>query len=137
MTAVFGAARGACMDGDRYATARSRMLDDIAALARQTQAETGRDVYAPRVMAALAAVPRHRFVPDDARGRAYANHPLAIGRGQTISQPFIVALMTELLALHGDERVLEIGTGCGYQTAILATLGARGVFDRAHRCIKL
>lgn len=76
----------------------------------------------PRVAAALRAVPRHRFVPEEQQADAYLNQPLPIGYGQTISQPLIVALMTELLDLSPDARVLEIGTGCGYQTAVLAHL---------------
>jgi protein-L-isoaspartate(D-aspartate) O-methyltransferase len=76
----------------------------------------------PRVLAAFARVPRQLFVPDEARGESEADHPLDIGYGQTISQPYIVAAMTEALRLQGGERVLEIGTGSGYQTAILAEL---------------
>ena len=75
-----------------------------------------------RVLAAMARVPRERFLPAECREWAGLNRPLPIGHGQTISQPFIVARMTELLALGGDEKVLEIGTGSGYQTAILAEL---------------
>jgi protein-L-isoaspartate(D-aspartate) O-methyltransferase len=76
-------------------------------------------------MAALARVPRHRFVPDAWQDQAYADRPLPIGHGQTISQPFIVALLTALLHVQPGRRVLEIGTGCGYQAAVLAALGAR------------
>lgn len=82
----------------------------------------------PRVRDAMLAVPRHLFVPEQDRARAYLNLPVPIGYGQTISQPFIVALMTELLHLAPDARVLEIGTGCGYQTAILSRL-AQHVFS--------
>ena len=82
----------------------------------------------PRVLAALEQVPRHLFVPPPLRDDADADRPLPIGHGQTISQPFIVAFMTEALGLAGDERVLEVGTGSGYQTAILALL-AREVFS--------
>jgi hypothetical protein len=80
------------------------------------------------VRQALATVPRHRFVADEQRGWAYADMPLPIGRGQTISQPFIVALMTELLALDPAMTILEIGAGSGYQTAVLAQL-ARQVYS--------
>jgi protein-L-isoaspartate(D-aspartate) O-methyltransferase len=73
-----------------------------------------------RVLLAMAKVPRHLFVPDDMAARAYADEPLPIGRGQTISQPYIVAYMTEALRLRGGENVLEVGTGSGYQTAVLA-----------------
>jgi protein-L-isoaspartate(D-aspartate) O-methyltransferase len=81
-----------------------------------------------RVLAAIAEIPRARFVPDDLRGHADDDRPLPIGHGQTISQPFVVAYMTERLHLGGSERVLEIGTGSGYQTAILARL-AEEVFS--------
>jgi len=84
-----------------------------------------RGVRDERVLAALRSVPRHRFVPEAALEDAYADGPLPIGRGQTISQPYMVALMTELLRLRGGESVLEIGTGSGYQTAVLAELGAQ------------
>jgi protein-L-isoaspartate(D-aspartate) O-methyltransferase len=73
-----------------------------------------------RVLLAMAKVPRHLFVPDDMAARAYADEPLPIGRGQTISQPYIVAYMTEALRFRGGEKVLEVGTGSGYQTAVLA-----------------
>lgn len=82
----------------------------------------GRNIGAPGVLAAMAVVPRHRFVPPAQTAVAYADEPLPIGSGQTISQPYIVALMTQLLAPALGERVLEIGTGCGYQTAVLAAL---------------
>lgn len=79
-----------------------------------------RGVEAPAVLRAMRSVPRHVFVPEGERARAYDDSPLSIGRGQTISQPYIVALMTELARLDPTSRVLEIGTGCGYQTAVLA-----------------
>jgi protein-L-isoaspartate(D-aspartate) O-methyltransferase len=81
-----------------------------------------RGIHDPRVLRAIGKVPRHRFVEDALVGRAYGDHPLPIGEGQTISQPFMVALMSEALNLAGHERVLEIGTGSGYQTAVLAEL---------------
>jgi protein-L-isoaspartate(D-aspartate) O-methyltransferase len=87
-----------------------------------------RGIEDERVLAAMRRVPRHRFVPPALASRAYADHPLPIGEGQTISQPFIVAFMTQALALEGDERVLEVGSGSGYQTAILAEL-AREVWS--------
>jgi protein-L-isoaspartate(D-aspartate) O-methyltransferase len=83
-----------------------------------------RGVSDPRVLDAMRAVPRHLFVPDAARAGAYDDRPLAIGEGQTISQPYIVALMTETLNLTGTEKVLEIGTGSGYQAAVLSKLVA-------------
>lgn len=84
-----------------------------------------RGVRDPRVLAALRAVPRHRFVPEAYRSRAYEDGPLPIGAGQTISQPYIVAVMTELLRPEPGDRVLEIGTGSGYQAAVLARLVER------------
>jgi protein-L-isoaspartate(D-aspartate) O-methyltransferase len=87
-----------------------------------------RGVHDPRVLEALRAVPRELFVPPNLRASAYDDTPLPLARGQTISQPFIVALMTELLQLRGNEKVLEIGTGSGYQTAVLAKL-ARIVYS--------
>jgi protein-L-isoaspartate(D-aspartate) O-methyltransferase len=85
----------------------------------------GRGIRDERVLAALQSVPREQFVPDWQRGAAYADEALPIPAGQTISQPYMVARMTELLALSPGERVLEVGTGSGYQAAVLATLGAR------------
>jgi protein-L-isoaspartate(D-aspartate) O-methyltransferase len=87
------------------------------------QVET-RDIRDRRVLAAMGGVPRHLFVPPGSQAAAYDDHPLSIGHGQTISQPYIVAFMTEALELRGGERVLEVGTGSGYQTAILAELCA-------------
>jgi len=84
-----------------------------------------RGIRDPRVLAAMASVPRHRFVPPGLAGEAYADYPLPIGEGQTISQPYIVALMSEALRVEPDARLLEIGTGSGYQTVILAECGAR------------
>ena len=81
-----------------------------------------RGVKDPAVLSAMRQVPRHLFVPEKHRADAYADHPLPIGLNQTISQPFIVAYMTEVLKLKGDERVLEIGTGSGYQAAVLAKI---------------
>ncbi len=83
-----------------------------------------RGIHDPRVLTALRRVPRHAFVPSELQSEAYADHPLPIGQGQTISQPYIVALMLKLLELEGGERVLDIGTGCGYQAAVLAEIGA-------------
>ncbi len=103
----------------------ARMLRDITAEIQYTRALIGREAFAPRVMAAMAAVPRHLFVPEGDRDLAYANGPLPIGWGQTISQPYIVALMTDLLACGPDDRVLEIGTGSGYQAAVLSGLVAQ------------
>ena len=95
---------------------RARMVDEQLA---------GRRIVDDRVLAAMRKVPRHLFVDEALRGRAYGDHALPIGEEQTISQPYIVALMTSLLALTGREKVLEVGTGSGYQTAILAELARR------------
>ena len=110
---------------DRYAAERRAMLDDIARTTRETASETGRPVLADRVMQAMARVPRHRLVSPGDESVAYRNQPLSIGLGQTISQPFIVALMTDLLDVKPGHKVLEIGTGSGYQAAVLAEVGAR------------
>jgi protein-L-isoaspartate(D-aspartate) O-methyltransferase len=90
-------------------------------VAEQIEARGVRD---PRVLEAMRKVPRHELVPKNVRAQAYADYPLPIGEGQTISQPYIVAYMTEQLALKGGERVLEVGTGSGYQAAVLAEMGA-------------
>lgn len=111
-------------DSDRAAD-RDRMLVEIRALFRLTAVETGIGEVPPDVVKALRRVPRHRFVPEQEQAFAYADTPLPIGKGQTISQPYIVALMTALLRLSGNDKVLEIGTGCGYQTAVLAELAAQ------------
>lgn len=107
------------------AEGQRRMLADIAGEVSLTRAITGRAQLDPRVMDAMARVPRDQFVPAEMRAAAFDNRPLPIGRGQTISQPFIVALMTDLLAPGAQDRVLEVGTGSGYQAAVLAGLCAR------------
>lgn len=96
-----------------FAEARNKMVEGQI---------RSRDITAPRVVSAMAKVPRHRFVPPECLSEAYADHPLPIGYGQTISQPYVVALMTQHLAIQPAEKVLEIGTGSGYQAAILAEL---------------
>jgi len=107
---------------DVYEPQRRRLLEDIAQLTRETRLETGRAALSERTMAAMRKVPRHRFVlPGDERN-AYDDRPLPIGHGQTISQPFIVALMTDLMDVKPSDKVLEIGTGCGYQAAVLSEL---------------
>jgi len=90
-------------------------------------AELAREVSDPRVLNAIARVPRERFIPQELRLRAYEDRPLPIGYGQTISQPLIVAIMTQALDLRGDDRVLEVGTGSGYQAALLSQLAAHVV----------
>jgi len=108
----------------RWRAARARLLAEIEADARTVAGTTQRPVYAARVMAAMARVPRHAFVPAALQDSAYVNTPLPIGYDQTISQPFIVAVMTDLLDLDETSRVLEIGTGSGYQCAVLAEIAA-------------
>lgn len=98
------------------------MLSDIRAEVRYTRSMIGRDELDKKVMQAMAAVPRDEFVPGNLKRAAFNNGPLPIGHGQTISQPYIVALMTDLLDLQPEHKVLEIGTGSGYQTAILSLL---------------
>ncbi len=105
-----------------FETMREEMVEVIAAYALLSSDRTQKEQFDARVMAAMARVPRHAYVPNELQDVAYANIPLPIGHGKTISQPFIVALMTDLLDLQGDDRVLEIGTGLGYQAAILAEL---------------
>ena len=101
------------------------MVAEVEAMYADTRSETGFARMSPAVRAAMGKVERHRLVPDSQRGAAYRNHPLPIGSGQTISQPYIVALSTDLLNLKGGETVLDVGTGSGYQAAILAEIAAR------------
>jgi protein-L-isoaspartate(D-aspartate) O-methyltransferase len=103
-------------------TGHGAMLEEIADDAAATAEYTGRAAFSPRVMAAMAKVPRREFVPAGEARYAYVNNALPIGHGQTISQPYIVALMTDLLNLESDHVVLEIGTGSGYQAAVLSQL---------------
>jgi protein-L-isoaspartate(D-aspartate) O-methyltransferase len=99
---------------------RARMVSEVDAMYAETRIETGLAAMSPAVRAALGKVERHRLVPPGQAAAAYRNHPLSIGSGQTISQPYIVALSTDLLAPQKDDVVLEIGTGSGYQAAVLA-----------------
>jgi protein-L-isoaspartate(D-aspartate) O-methyltransferase len=101
---------------------RARMLEEIALHARAVASASGREHFSPRVMEAMGRVPRHEFVPAKLQRYAYENMPLPIGYDKTISQPFIVALMLDLLAPEPNEKVLEVGTGLGYQAALLAEL---------------
>jgi protein-L-isoaspartate(D-aspartate) O-methyltransferase len=110
------------MNDDKWQRRRDNLMVEIQADMRATSRYTGRDHLSERVEAVMRRVPRHRFVPLWSRPSAYGNYPLPIGSGQTISQPFIVALMSELLDLEPTDTVLEIGTGCGYQSAVLASL---------------
>jgi protein-L-isoaspartate(D-aspartate) O-methyltransferase len=104
---------GGTQDLDSFQDARQAMV------ARQLQR---RDITDPRVLVAMGKVPRHRFVPPALASYAYGDHPLPIGEGQTISQPYIVALMTQWAEVHPGDKVLEVGTGSGYQAAVLAEL---------------
>jgi protein-L-isoaspartate(D-aspartate) O-methyltransferase len=104
---------------------RRQMLAEISAAAANVSRLIGKATLDERVMAAMGKVPRHEFVPAEHQPYAYANIPLPIGFNKTISQPFIVALMTDLLDISADDTVLEIGTGLGYQTAILARLAQK------------
>jgi protein-L-isoaspartate(D-aspartate) O-methyltransferase len=116
------------MSADHFAALRQHMLGEIAAETIYVSAQVGKAALHQQVMAVLGKVPRHEFVPIELEPYAYANTPLPIGFGKTISQPFIVALMTDLLDIRPDDTVLEIGTGLGYQAAILAEL-ARKVYS--------
>jgi protein-L-isoaspartate(D-aspartate) O-methyltransferase len=112
---------GASPDDER-ARERRTMVEDIAADARATETYTGRKAFDDRVTAEMGKVPRHSFVPEHRASDAYLNRPLPIGEGQTISQPYIVALSTDLLEPRPGDVVLEVGTGSGYQAAVLAEL---------------
>ena len=125
LLAIVWLAVSAVLVADSHQKAQQRMLREIEADTRMTAVRTGRETLDERVMSAMSRVARHEFVPRDLRRYAYDNRPLPIGYGQTISQPYIVALMTDLLGLGTESKVLEIGTGSGYQAAVLAEMGAR------------
>ena len=116
------------MRAEEFEAMRRRMLAEISAHAVQLRETIGKSAFDRQVMAAMEKVPRHEFVPIEFQAYAYADIPIPIGFGKTISQPFIVALMTDLLDIGPDDAVLEIGTGLGYQAAILAQL-ARKVYS--------
>jgi len=109
---------------DEFAAARRRLVAEIDLEVRDTARWLGVDRLDPAVRLAMEQVPRHEFVPEWERPYAYDNRPLSIGRGQTISQPYIVAAMTQMLRPNPAMRVLEVGTGCGYQAAVLARVVA-------------
>ncbi len=112
----------AASSADSWEVLRAQMIHAIESDVRDTASYIGVKTLDPRIMEAMAQVPRHDFVPAAERPRAYLNRPLPIGYGQTISQPYIVALMTHLLQPQPDHRVLEVGTGSGYQAAVLSQL---------------
>lgn len=105
-----------------YSSLREQMIDEIKEDVRLTRQQLGKPALDQRVLQALHQVPRHEFVPAQYRSEAYQNRPLPIGFGQTISQPYIVAIMTDLLQMEPDHVVFELGTGSGYQAAVLAEL---------------
>src|SRR5689334_19547841 len=107
---------------DKFESERLQMVAEIAAMARETGTETGRPSFSERVMNAMRKVERHRLVPPAEIPHAYRNRPLPIGNSQTISQPYIVALMTDIMDTKPGDKVLEIGTGSGYQAAVLAEI---------------
>lgn len=109
---------------DPVSAANRALWDEVTSQIERLRTEIGFERVSPAVRDALLQVPRARFIPDEQRASAYANRPLPIGFGQTISQPLIVAIMTELLAIEPGAKVFELGTGSGYQAAILAALGA-------------
>lgn len=109
----------------QYTELRREMVEQIARHAQLAARETGKATLSDNVMEAMQAVPRHEFVPVELRAFAYSDSPLPIGYDKTISQPFIVALMTDLLDVQPGDRVLDVGTGLGYQAAILAKLADR------------
>lgn len=113
----------ACASDDDMTAERQRLVEKIEAEVRMTAPELGFARLDPRVAEAMLRVPRHAFVPSAQRALAYANHPLPIGGGQTISQPYIVAIMSQLLNVGPGDRVFELGTGSGYQAAVLADMG--------------
>ncbi len=122
-------------EDDSYRQARLRMVErDLK----------GRDITDPRVLEAMARVPRHLFVDESLRDEAYADYPLPIGEGQTISQPYVVALMTQLLKIKPGDRVLEIGTGSGYQAAVLSEITdevytveiRKGLYEKAKKRLR-
>jgi len=108
--------------GDDYAAQRAAMIRAIEADVKETSLYLDKEALYPPVLAAMGRVQRHALVPEAQRAEAYENRPLPIGYGQTISQPYIVAVMTDLLKLTPADRVLEVGTGSGYQAAVLAEL---------------
>jgi protein-L-isoaspartate(D-aspartate) O-methyltransferase len=122
-TALLFAALGACMEGDEMRDRHEALIAEVEADVRATAHAIGFSRLDPAVREALRQVPRHAFVPAAQRNLAYGNYPLPIGNGQTISQPYIVAIMSQLLGVKAGDRVFELGTGSGYQAAVLAAMG--------------
>jgi len=120
---LFSAPLTGVADEQQFVAERLAMVHEVAQQVRASAKETGRPAIKAEVLAAMERTPRHLFVPEEQLRYAYRNRPLSIGYGQTISQPFVVALMTDLLEVKPGQRVLEIGTGSGYQAALLAELG--------------
>ena len=118
---LLGVSTSKAQDSD-YVRQRAKLIEAIQTDVEKTARFIGTGVLEPKVMQAMATVPRHEFVPKLQQAFAYKNRPLPIGYGQTISQPYIVALMTHLLQIQSSDKILEIGTGSGYQAAILAEL---------------
>lgn len=113
------------MKDELFTASRRQMVQEIALYVKYTSEQTGKEALDERILEVMGRVPRHVFVPVELQSFAYADTPLPIGYGKTISQPYMVALMTDLLALKPDDTVLEIGTGLGYQAAILAELAQK------------
>jgi protein-L-isoaspartate(D-aspartate) O-methyltransferase len=116
---------GFSAEAQDFASQRERMVAEVEAMYAETRSETGLAAMSPATRAAMGKVERHRLVPPGEVSRAYRNHPLPIGSGQTISQPYIVALSTDLLQPRPTDVILEVGTGSGYQAAVLAELVSR------------
>jgi protein-L-isoaspartate(D-aspartate) O-methyltransferase len=116
---------GLSAEAQDHASQRTRMVAEVEAMYAETRSETGLAAMSAAVRKAMAKVERHRLVPPSEAARAYRNHPLPIGSGQTISQPYIVALSTDLLSPKPQDVVLEVGTGSGYQAAVLAEIVSR------------
>jgi protein-L-isoaspartate(D-aspartate) O-methyltransferase len=122
LTCLLALPAASALDVDKYTSQRQALVEEIAADARRLVKYIDKDALSSNVMQVMATVPRHLFIPAKMRASAYDNRPLPIGYGQTISQPYIVALMTDLLQPRPDHKVLEIGTGSGYQAAVLSKL---------------
>ncbi len=121
LAALIGSASAA----EDFAAERRQMVEEIKDMAASNAQETGIEALDPRVLKAMGEVPRHEFVPPGQVSVAYKNRPLPIAQGQTITQPFVVALMTDLLQLKPGDKVLEVGTGSGYQAAVLSKLAGQ------------